>query len=198
MRQYAVLVLLTCLAGAALAAPQDWLPPDFERASVGMLVPRLTALGAAGPGADNAEAAALASARAVPERVDGWGEAGALKRAPALRGVGLPKAPQRHLEAMARYFTCIAVYEVMSSRNGFAAEPAAARLSAAKASFGLTVVTVFLRHHYQRETGLADETIEAFLTGKSMEPVLERLQADAGLLAASYAECRPVVAALVD
>lgn len=185
-------------AGAPDPAALAWLPPNFEQASAAMLVPRLTALGAAGPGAEQAQAAARELARAVPRRVASWGEEEVIQRAPALRKVGVPSNRQRHLAAMARYFTCIATYEVMHTRGGFASASDVERLTAAKASFGLTVATLYLRHRHLEATGEEGDAIEAFLTGPQMEPVLQRLQDDAALLHAAYGECRVLATALVD
>jgi hypothetical protein len=185
-------------AGAADPAPLEWLPPGFEQASIAMLVPRLQALGPDGPGADKAETAAREVTQEVPRRVESWGDGDVVKRAPALRALGLPQNPQRHLAAMARYFACIAAYEVLNTRGAFAGAPAGERLTAAKASFGLTIATLYLRHRYQRATGESGDAIEAFLTGPQMEPVFQRLQNDASLLQTAYEECRPLAAALVD
>jgi hypothetical protein len=182
----------------AAGAPADWIPPGFEQASVAMLAPRLEALGAARASHGSAEDAALASARAVTARIDKWGEARVLKSAPGFKSIQLPRAPHPSLDAMARYFTCIGVYEVMTERDAFATRPTPERLTAAKATFGFTVATLFLRHHYLRATGAADESVEAFLTSPEMEPILAHLQADAKLLDITYGECRPVASSLVD
>lgn len=192
MRKTMVGVAALCCASLG-SAGEPWLPPPVAEMMAGKLYDRTkaTAVFGAVPDERLRENARL-TVDALSARFAGWGEKAVREHAPALRSLGLPEAKQPHLDAMARYFTCAGVYEVLHLRDAFAKAEQDERVLAAMAPTGFSMAMLYLRTPYL-DSGGTDAQMEAAMTSPQMEPILATLQEDVKLLEAAYRECSPVV-----
>jgi hypothetical protein len=145
---------------------------------------------------EQAKGAAQVGITLLRQRVESWGEQGLLRRVPPLAEFGLPRSKQGPLDASARVFLCLAVYEVMHARAAFATAPPDARLEAAMASASLNLAVLYLRHRFLAGGG-TDDQLQAFVTGADAEAALGRIQDRPPLLDRAFGQCRPLVAALI-
>ncbi len=191
-------VLVLAGAGAVSAVTQRaWFVPELERTVVTMMAERLVASGLAAEGAGKAREGAQAAVSSLRDRLDSWGEAGVLARAPDVAHLRLPQAGQLHIDASARYFMCISIFEVMHARDAFAGVPGEERLDAAMAPASLTLAMFYLLTPYLAGGG-TEARLQAFLTGADMEQVLTAIQNSRPLLATTYRRCRVTLSALID
>lgn len=194
-----VLVALGLVAWSApiAHAQEDWLHPAGAEVVVQGLVERMKPIDFGQPvPEDMLRETARKSISVLSERLASWGEKSVMEHAPALKPLDLPHAGQAHLEAMARYFTCAGVYEVLHLRGRFARADRDARIFAAMAPSSLSVASLYLRHRYLAAGG-TDAQAEAFLSGPTMEPVIERIQDSEPLLEGAHEECRTLVTWLI-
>ena len=189
------LAALCCVSLAG--AEESWLPAPVAEQMAGQLFERVKAVA---PDSPAPEARLRETSRltvdAMAARFSAWGEKPLRDHAPTLKMLKLPSAKQPQLDAIARYFACASVYEVLHARNGFARAERDARILAAMAPSGLSLAMFYLRTHYLQAGG-TDAKMEAFMTGPQMEPMVAAIQDDAKLLDAALEECRPVVNWLV-
>lgn len=192
-----VVVAIVLASGPASGADQEWPASEVAEHAGQMLAERMKAIdfGGAMP-EQHLRDLSRQSMDALVARLDSWGEKTVLQHAPALQPLAVPRAKQPQLDAMARYFTCASVYEVLHLRGGFKNLDREGQVKAAMASPSLTVVSLYLRHQYLKGGG-TDAKMEAFLTGPQMEPVIAKIQDDPKLLEAAHAECRALVNWLV-
>jgi len=177
-------VLVTVGIGlAATARAEDpWLPEPVEQGLTRQLAERLNPLEVKSPA--DAAAAAVASVKQV---LDAWGEEGVRAHAPSFTGFAVPAGANPILGTMARYHVCnMALFVELAGT-----EPSTDLARRRRASVGLTAVTmaVFRLRQPLVAGGGSSADMEALLAGPEMEPILDRLQAEPELLAATLRSC---------
>lgn len=196
MRRTVAGVVVSCCVSLS-SAEEPWLPQGARETVALGLSERVKAVAPDGPvPEERLRQTSRDTVDALVARFAAWGEKPLLERAPPLKALHLPQAKQPQLDAMAHYFACAAVYEILHARNGFANADRDARILAAMAPSGFSLASLYLRSHYLREGG-TDARMEAFLTGPQMEPIVSTLQDDAKLLDGAFQECRPIATWLV-
>jgi len=169
------------LAAMAWAA-DPWLPEAVEQGLTQQLAERLTPLEVRSPAGAAAEAVA-----GVRQVLEAWGEAGVRAHAPSFTGFEVPAASSPILGTMASYHVCnLALFVELAGP-----EPSTDRARRRRASVGLTAVSMAvlrLRQPLLAGGGSAAD-IEVLLAGPEMEPILDRLQAEPELLAATLRTC---------
>jgi hypothetical protein len=197
VRRAGVTLGLVLWSAAMAQGEEDWLHPAGAEVVVDGLVERMKPIGDNRP-VDEAQLREVArnTVSLIGARLSAWGEKTVMEHAPALEPLALPRAGQPHLDAMARYFACAAVYEVLHLRGRFAKSDRNVRVQAAMAPASISLASLYLRHRYLAAGG-TDARMEAFLSGPPMEPVIEKIQDSDTLLESSHEQCRPLVTWLV-
>jgi hypothetical protein len=195
MRRFVTALLLAGLGAAVgIAEVESWLPPPVAEGVAQQLDGRLRRIG---DGAAPANALELSrqAVDALRAELEDWGVDGIVERAPDLTRLGVPRAESPLLDAMARYQVCnmALMLTFEEPANGDDAE------LRRRASVGLTAVTMAilrLREPFHAAGG-DDAAIESFLTRAEMEPVLQKLQADAEIRRQTERSCDPIVTPLI-
>jgi hypothetical protein len=187
----AFVMLLT--APVDRGAQASWLPPAVREGLANQLIERLSAIGPRQP--TNTAAMAEGAGHfvdAVRAQLDTWTPQGVISRVPLFARVKLPRANERHLDAMARYQLC----NLVLLRQFESADDDRDRQVGALGLTAVTMAVLALRQPFLAEGGRI-EGVEAFLTSAEMDREASRIQQDPGLIAHVEGQCQPVVVDLL-
>jgi len=180
--------------GAPPAAREVWLPPAVEDGAARQLAARMGEIGFGGLDEAQALDGARQTVDAMATQIETMGEEGVLENAPTFPGLELPRAGQRHLDAMAGYQMCNVVLFLQHAERDQRDENS--RVTAVVGLTSIMLAVVSLRHPFLAE-GHEQAEIEAFLTGPAMNPPFERIQQDPTVREAVEDQCTPALLALL-
>jgi hypothetical protein len=184
---------MLAVTAAALSAQTTWLQPDLEVVLARQLTSRLSKIGAAPVWEEGGiSRAARGSIRILARTLGSWTDAQVVGKAPSFPDITLPRANQRHIDAMARYQVCSVVLlsqfesgrDVERRRNG---------------ALGVTAMTMAverLRLPFMA-TGGTDKDLHAFLTSSPMVSALDDVRKKPELAAHVERQCSPVLQELL-
>jgi hypothetical protein len=189
-------ILVLALSTDAAARQATWFPPEMEASVVEQLAERLTEIDAGKPAQGRNERARSVIAT-IRSRIDQWGPATLVARAPKFAELKMPDTPSEHLDAMARYSVCnlelfLQHLQPSNPANISRREEAALGLSA------FTMAVFRLREPFLAAGG-TDAAMEAFLSDNlALDAEFDRIQSEPALLTHVRTGCAPVLKALVE
>lgn len=192
-------VMLALILTAPVSAQElpSWLPPGILNSLTQQLAGRMKQLGL-GPAKD--EQKLLAGAQnmilAMAADLDGRGEDEIEKLAPTFTGFELPRAGQRELDLMVRYYMCNLPLFLQLKDPAFK-DDLNARLTSTLGLAEITMVIGYLRQPFVT-AGNDVKEIEAHLTDPNLEPIFIQVQKDPKLRAGVEKSCQPVISTLLE
>ena len=181
---------LAFFGSSLVSAQENWLPPPVEAAMVQQFAQRLVEAGFEWESQKQMRSGTEQVVQDMRQYLEEKGETELLADAPQFQSIALPKANQVHLDAMARYNTCILLLYIQHSERE--QQDSDARMTAAVGLSALSMTVIYLRQPYINIGGKMID-IENHLTSDAMEQVIQNMQKDPDVRANAEAQCAPFV-----